>query len=69
MNVADFEYNANYLAYIGAAVFTNKYYEFVQGEDPSQTSVSHYKLLSVFNSITDYSPYKNQVYRRNSQNQ
>jgi len=35
MNVADFEYNSHYVAYIASQVYSNKFYEFVQGEDPS----------------------------------
>ena len=63
MNPADFEFNAKYLAYLGSHVYTNKFYEFVQGHDPTQTSVAHYKLLSIFNSVADLSPYTNPVFR------
>lgn len=67
MNPADFEFNCRYLAYLASHIYSNKYYEFVQGEDPSQTSVNQYRLLSIFYSISDLTPFTNQVYRVSSE--
>lgn len=63
MNPVDFEYNPRYLAYLASHIYSNKYYEYVQGDDPTQTTVAHYKLLSIFNSVADMEPYTNKVYR------
>lgn len=67
MNPADFEFNPKYLSYIASHIYSNKFYEFVQGDDPTQTSVAHYKLLSIFNSVQDFSNYTNPVFRKSNE--
>jgi hypothetical protein len=62
LNPADFEYNVQYVTYIASQIYTNQYYEFVQGDDPLSTSIAHYKLRSIFTSITNLGPYTNPVY-------
>lgn len=62
LNPADFEYTVEYVSFLASHVFTNKYYEFVQGDDPTQTTIAHYKLRSVFSSVADLSKFSNPVY-------
>jgi myotubularin-related protein 6/7/8 len=35
LNPVDFEFNPRYLAYLASHIYSNKYYEFVQGDDPT----------------------------------
>lgn len=65
MNPADFEYNVRYITYLASHIYSNKFFEFVQGNDPSHASVSQFKLLSVFDSLPDLGNYTNRVFRSN----